>query len=245
MKLNQSQLDVINRHTIEVFPHEAVFAITATTAVPLKNIHPQPEEHFKVDSREYFSHNPIALVHSHPIQKNFVAPDYGSYYDCRTPSDADMSMQIQLDVPFGILSTDGVENTEIVWFPDLDSPIIGNKYIAGVTDCFRVARAFYWQEYGLKIIDYPRNYGIWASGDNVFAKNLERAGFYEIEEQDIKRGDAMLMKLTATDENHCAIYLGGDEIIHHINNRLSEVTSLTKWRRKVTRFLRHESRRDA
>jgi len=241
MKLNQKQIDVINSHTLAVFPQEAVIAITPRSAHPLKNIHSDPENHFKVDAREFYKLGAVALVHSHPVitGKNTRIDINGTYIDPRTPSKNDMISQINMDVPFGIVSTDGKEVTAPIWFPDLESDLIGQHYLGGVYDCFRVVRAYYWQKHGLLIADQPRDYDWWNEDPSMYITHYHNRGFHEIQESELREGDGMIIRL-GRHEGHAAIYVGDNKILHHMNNKLSGYDSYDKWRRNMTRFLRHK-----
>lgn len=243
MKLTRKQINIINAETIKQYPKEAVIAITKGNAYPLDNIHSDPENHFRVDSVSFFKLNPIALVHSHPVKfGENPSPDIFMYYDPRTPSSADMSMQEQLNIPFGIISYDSETITDVLWFPDLDKELIGRDYVHGVWDCYSIIRAYYWQNYKVLLKDYPRSYDWWENGGSLYTDNVEGSGFYEIKEQDLEEGDMIYMSITGGVESHGAIYTGDSKIIHHLAARLSCEDSYTRWRRKMTRFFRHKDK---
>jgi proteasome lid subunit RPN8/RPN11 len=243
MKLNAKQIDIINAHTLAVYPEEAVIAITKRSAYPLKNIHADPCNHFKVDARQFYKLKAVALVHSHPVDvKNPpIVTITGHYVDPRTPSKADMQTQINMDIPFGIVSTDGVEVAAPFWFPDLDTNVMGKEYVSGINDCYSLVRAYYKQTYNIIIPEYPRNYDWWNEQPDAYVKLYEKYGFVEIQEHELEVGDGMLIRM-GKHEGHAAIYSAPDTILHHINNRLSGVDSFQKWRPAVTRFLRHKDK---
>lgn len=242
MELNEKQRSIIIAETSRVFPQEAVIAITEDNAIALVNIHDKPEEHFKVDPEIFFSYNPIALVHSHPVPEGTNKSYDGiTFYDPRSASGADLTTQQQLDIPFGICAYDGINFEEVVWFPDVTSPLIGMPYIHGITDCYRILRAYYWQTYKIMLMDYPRTFNWWNEEQNLYADNFSKEGFYEVREQDLVVGDIMFMKIHTPIEGHAAVYIGNGKIIHHFNNRLSNEDDLGRWRKKISRFLHHKN----
>lgn len=243
MKLNDKQVDIINRHTLEVYPQEAVIAITARSAYPLKNIHPDPNNHFKVDARSFYKHKPIALVHSHSVNaynESQLTPT-GYYVDPRTPSKHDMITQTNMDIPFGIVSTDGKEVTKPFWFPQLDSDLLGQDYISGIHDCYSLCRKYYKQNYGIILPEYPRSYDWWNEEPDAFINFFKKYGFYEIQQHELEVGDGIIIKLGKY-EGHSAIYSAPDKIMHHINNKLSGEDSFHRWKNTMTRYLRHKDK---
>ena len=244
MNLTEHQLQIIHKETLRCYPNEAVIAITKTGAIPLKNVHKEPRHYFSVSSKDFYKHKPIALVHSHTIVLNEPNTRFGigEYVDPRTPSKGDMQSQINMDMPFGIVATDGENVSPILWFPDLDSPVEGHDYLYGVYDCWRVIRAYYWQNYKIFLEDYARDYDWWREEPNLYIDKIYSRGFYDIEESELEVGDMIILRWFGSAESHSAIYIGNNQIIHHMNNRLSTIDNYTKWRRKMTRFLRHKDK---
>lgn len=243
MKLNQKQLEVIRDETLRVYPQEAVIVITKTGAIPLQNIHSDPVNHFEIDPKAFYKLKPVALVHSHTIQTGQnPSPDVFMYYDPRTPSHMDMATQLQLDLPFGIIAYDGETLTDIVWFPDLDADTIGKEYIHGVYDCYSIVRRYYWQNYKIKLQDYARSYDWWNNGGNLYTSNIANSDWVEIKQQDLREGDLILMRIKDSVECHAALYIGDDQLIHHLAGRLSTTDNFGRWRKKMTRFFKHKDK---
>ena len=169
MQLTDEQLAIIRSHVLECYPNEAVLVITEHDAIPVENIHADPANHFKIDSTQFYKNRGIALVHSHPYKLGDVVPMFGvDYVDRRVPSKADMETQQNMDVPFGIVACGGEEVTPVLWFPDLESPLLGHEYTHAVYDCYRVLRAWYWQQYGIFLPDYPRDFDWWKKTPRLY-----------------------------------------------------------------------------
>lgn len=241
MELNNLQLGIIREHTMAVYPHEAVIAITQDNAYPLENIHEDPCNQFRVDAKAFYKLKPVALVHSHPTSTpTTVAMNNGNYVDARTPSVADMTTQMNMDIPFGIISYDGIECTDIIWFPDLDSPIEGQSYMHGVYDCWRLIRAYFYQKHNVTLMDIPRDAEWYEANPNTLSDNFTAAGFHPIIEDELQEGDVLLLRVIGDYVTHTAVYIDPDTILHHINNRLSGIDSYPRWRKRVTNYLRYD-----
>jgi cell wall-associated NlpC family hydrolase len=61
--------------------------------------------------------------------------------------------------------------------------------------------------------------------------------------EELQYGDALLMHLEASLPNHAAIYVGDQQILHHVQGRLSSRDILGGyWLKAVAMAVRHESR---
>ena len=245
MKLTEEQYQVVVEETLARYPEEAVIAIAKDgRAVPLKNLHPQPLEQFEVSAYEVMVELEAQyLIHSHPYILGKPRPEFaGHYVDVRIPSKMDMQCQIDLDIPFGIVSCDGENVSQVLWFPDFDSPILGQEYIANAYDCYRIVRAYYWQNYGIKLDDHPRDYQWWKTDPDMYRTMFKDFGWYEIKESELEPGDLIFIQLAGMHESHSGIYIGNNQFIHHMNNQLSCVENYSKWRDRMCRYLRHKDK---
>jgi cell wall-associated NlpC family hydrolase len=101
----------------------------------------------------------------------------------------------------------------------------GREWQHGSNDCFGLLRCFYLDEYSIHINDYARPDHWWDQGLNLYMENYrkERFSIIDVEPDELRVGDVMLMAIRAPIANHCAIYLGNGEILHHFYGRLSNV----------------------
>lgn len=241
MKLSNKQLAEIQRITQEVYPNEAVMGITARGVKQLENIHPDPLNHFQVSATEFYKHNFIALVHSHTNYPGKQTEINLTYTDIRTPSKLDLITQQQLNIPSGIIGYDGENFTDVLFFPDLESDIMGQPFIYGVYDCFRVVRAWYWQNRQIKLDDWPRDFEAAEIGDLIQGKYREQ-GFEVLPSyQTPQAGDVAIFRIASEHENHVGIVTEPGRVLHHLSNRMPVVDNISKWAGRITRYMRYQN----
>lgn len=166
----------------------------------------------------------VAVVHSHP----FIPA---------TPSQADLVSCEATGLEWHIVS---VPNG--VWHSFRPSgyvaPLVGRVFCHGVLDCFSTIRDWYAQERGIMLPDFPRSDGWWHRGENLYLDNFGKAGFRVC--QDLHVGAVLLMQIGSPVPNHAAIYLGDDQILHHVQGRLSSRDIWGGyWRKHCTHILEY------
>lgn len=123
------------------------------------------------------------------------------------------------------------------------APLLGRPFAHGVLDCYSLCRDYYRETCGLILPDFPRAKYWWElPGQNLYLDHFREAGFFEIDERDLREHDGILMQAGADRPNHAAIYIGDQRIIQHVLGRLSSRDVWGGWWRKnATHFLRHEA----
>ena len=200
---------------------------------PCRNIADTPDEHFVLSGEDYAATEDqgeiIAIVHSHPTTNP-------------APSDADRVACEKSGLPWFIVNP----KTEAWGYCEpsgFELPYVGREFVFGVVDCYSLVRDWYGKEFGLQLSDYQRRDLFWERGENLYADNFHREGFHEVPFDELQYGDALLMQLGSSLPNHAAIYIGDQQILHHIQGRLSSRDVLGSYYAKNTAMvLRHESR---
>jgi proteasome lid subunit RPN8/RPN11 len=197
--------------------------------VPCKNI-AEHNEHFVIDQYDYAAAEDagkiIAIVHSHVN----VNPN---------PSQPDLIGIERSKLPWLIVNTP--VNTHTITYPSgYVAPYVGREFVHGIMDCYSIWRDYYMRELNVEMIDYERSVEWWLKGRDLYEDNYRAAGFVEV--QDLQKHDIILMKVASPVQNHAAVYIGNNIILHHVMGKISSQDVYGGWWRKITtKILRHES----
>lgn len=243
--LDADVAEAAHQHALRDFPNEAVGAVTAEGYLPLDNLSKTPTETFncggQIDSM-VVDGRLLALIHSHPF------PNHSS-----APSEVDIGQQIAMDVPWGIVPTDGQVCLPVYFWGDQIEPpaMIGRDFRYGPSgtdgkgDCAALVRDWYRTQWKVRLPEWPRAKDCWLNKPDLYRSNLAASGFVRINGGltmvEPLPGDVLLMQIRSRTPNHVAIYLGGGRILHHLEGRLSREESLNRWSEFVTDWFRHDS----
>lgn len=213
-------------HALAEYPKECCGVVQQKKYFRCTNIAEDPTKAFEI-KEDVFPEVDL-VIHSHPD---------GS--PC--PSKSDMEGQIESAVPWGIVATDGVNTSDVVWFGD-ECPIVdlvGREFIHGVYDCYNLVRDYYRLK-GITLPQFPRDEAWWNDGENLLeADNLFDAGFVPISANEMKKGDVVVANILSKVTNHVGIYMGGGVVLHHLYNRLSRKEPIGPWQKYCRHYLRY------
>lgn len=244
MRLNKTALEAIREHAKEDFPNEACGVLIRkgkrVVARRCKNIDNKPTKFFEISFEELEvcrqEGEVVAIYHSHPNRTS-------------SPSQEDIAHCNVGDHPWIVL---GVRRDELLGF-EIDDPVVispedlpydGRPYVEGVYDCYSLARDYYQREADIELSDdYKRVPNFWKRGLKLFESNFEKEGFVPVCGEP-QVGDVFLIRMDEGDANHCAIYVGNDQILHHCLNRLSrfDIYGGSVWQKHTVLHLRHKSK---
>ncbi len=198
-------------HALAESPRECCGLIVNNTYIPCKNLAESPFENFILCPQDFAEAEDAGevqtIVHSHP----FANP---------APSQADLVGLEASQLPWLIVNPQTGSHT-LTHPTGYRAPLLGREFSYGVLDCYALGRDWY-AERGIELPDFERSsFGWWDRGENLFLDGFRAAGFEKIALEDLRYGDAILMQITGSVPNHCAVYLGDNLILHHLTKRLS------------------------
>jgi proteasome lid subunit RPN8/RPN11 len=235
MKLTDAMQADILQHAKDEFPKECCGLVAVVKGrrryFPCRNIAQTPDEHFVLDGWHEVEDKGeiVAICHSHPKTNP-------------APSEADRVACEKSGLPWFIVNsnTEGWGYCEPEGF---ELQYVGREFVHGIVDCYTLVRDFFKREYGITLSDYHRRDQWWYNGENMYVENFAKEGFSWVPIQELQRGDLLLMNLQSPVPNHAAIYLGDQQILHHVQGRLSSRDLLGGYYLKsCDRVIRHESR---
>ncbi|MFJ9531259.1 C40 family peptidase [Herbaspirillum sp. NPDC101396] len=239
----------IRAHAIAEYPRECcglivleagveVYVPCRNVATGKKNGRDIRQEQFRLAQEDYFAAadrgDVLALVHSHPDEP--ARPTQGDRVCCE-----------ESQIPWYIVRVDGTEG-EIVT-REIESlapcgyqaPLIGREFYHGVLDCYALIRDWFQIERGIVIPDFARRDNWWAdgSGDDLYMTQFRKAGFVQVDLEDLQVGDCFIMQVRAKVANHAAVYIGNNMILHHLYGRPSrrDVYGVGGYWHEVTRLV--------
>ena len=221
--------DAALKHAKEQDPRESVGVLIVIKGkeqyYPCNNLSTYSQQCFILDPEDYVKADALgeitAIVHSHP-----VTPP--------SPSQADKVSCEQSGLKWHIVNP----KTETWGYCEptgYKPPLIGRQWVWGVTDCWSLVRDYYKEQHNIQLLDYERPTTPQDFLDNpLFEQYAERTGFVELnKDEKLQKGDVLLMSILHPTLNHVAIFLG-DDILHHLADRLSTREPYNEWLLKCT-----------
>ena len=221
--------DAALKHAKEQDPRESVGVLIVIKGkeqyYPCNNLSTYSQQCFILDPEDYVKADALgeitAIVHSHP-----VTPP--------SPSQADKVSCEQSGLKWHIVNP----KTEMWGYCEptgYKPPLIGRQWVWGVTDCWSLVRDYYKEQHNIQLLDYQRPTTPQDFLNNpLFEQYAQRTGFRELnKDEKLQKGDVLLMSILHPTLNHVAIFLG-DEILHHLADRLSTREPYNEWLLKCT-----------
>lgn len=178
------------------------------------NLAPNRYSDFVIGPEDYFEAEEmgevVGVVHSHPDGTHEF-------------SEADRIAHANSELAWWVVSINPGKPHAWSHLPAVGKlPLIGRIFKHGVVDCFTLIRDYYKQVRSVRLPDFDRVDEWWNKGYNLYVDNYEKAGFRKLAESEhIQVGDVLLMNIASDTINHGAIYIGNNEIMHHLYGRIS------------------------
>lgn len=203
------------------WPEEACGVVVDGQFIPCDNIAQNKVLNFEIDAEVFILHDVEAVVHSHPDDEPFLSPH-------------DRHSQVASGLPW-LLVTQG----KLKKFPYM--PLLrGREFLYGVYDCGTlIADAF--ALCGISIRYFKRDAINTDEQQNKLADSLPKCGFETVNGlANLQAGDVLLTS-HGKNGNHLMLYLGNEQVIHHVYNRLSCVEFFgQKMQARVCSVWRHK-----
>ncbi len=236
----------IQEHAKDEFPREACGAITPDGFLPLQNMAGDPVMAFdcsRACDELLVTGKLIAVVHSHTNGR-------------MGPSSWDMRQQEAMNIPWGLVVTDGKRvSRPFFWGDCIDPPPLerrdfrhGPSGTDGKGDCYALIRDWWRVERQVILPEFPRDDAWWGGavgGENLYINGFGKAGFQDVGTaqglRDPQIGDVFLARIRSRVPNHGGVYVGEGMILHHMGDCLSIKRPLGQYTKLVTNWLRRDA----
>lgn len=205
----------ILEHAKSVYPNESCGVIIVFKGkelyVPCENKSVEPEKNFIISPHDYANAEDdgeiVKIVHSHPK----INPK---------PSQADLVGIEQSGLPWIIVNPLTGEFTETKPSGYV-APLIGREFSHGLLDCYSLIVDYYKRVLDIELPHFFREEYWWENGENLYVENFSKAGFEQVSVAEIKEHDGIIMMSQSSTPNHAGVYVGNNQMIHHLQGRLS------------------------
>lgn len=121
--------------------------------------------------------------------------------------------------------------------------LLGISYKSGIDDCYGLARRYYYDVFGVQIVNAARPEGWWDDPEmDLINQFITHDGWENIgiNTRQLKVGDGLVFSLINGKANHVGCYVGNGMFIHHVFGRFSvEEALLDKWKNRLLMIIRH------
>ncbi|WP_392559800.1 C40 family peptidase [Orbus mooreae] len=174
--------------------------------MPCRNIAYDPINNFEISVDDWIEASEkgqiTAVVHSHPNGMPIL-------------SQADQFYQQKTAVDWWLVCDNHIYQFRYI------KPLIGREFEHGHADCLTMVLDAY-MLLGVNLPNYEREDNWWDNGKDYYIDSLPKNDFHQVKLSEIKEGDVILFSLNSQVANHAAVYIGNNEILHHLPKRLSK-----------------------
>lgn len=231
----------IETHALRCYPQECCGVVVGGEYIACRNVAADPRRDFAIDAADYAGaedHGTIeAVIHSHPDRS--ARPTLTDLVACQA-SGVDRWIILSVAAERGVPR---VQDWHEFGVGGDRTPLIGCAFAHGSNDCYGIVRRYYKAALQIELPDFVREDRWWNDGkSNLYVDHYREAGFREVSAAGTLRvGDVLLMRIASKVPNHAAIYIGEDEILHHLWGQLSCREALPRFQHHITHVLRHRT----
>ena|SRR3990167_2025294 len=248
MEFNLDNLkDTIRADATHRFPNECCGLIVFNDqyfTIKCENQSKSPSEHFLISIEETEAAKKqgslVGYYHSHPKGDSMI-------------SELDKYVSERLNI-FCVTYNAKMDSFYQYKPQNYEVPLANRPFFRGVFDCYTLVRDYYNRNLNITLEEMPDEttvalnemdnnflefYNKFSARPNYYLDFLTRNGFRKVAER--KMHDLILLKTSVIPYPiHCAVYLGGNQILHQPNKKLSCVTHLDNfYLSRVLHTLRH------
>lgn len=226
-------------HILSCYPNEGGGFITSDNIFhPVANVSETPLTGFEFHPRELIDHDVKCILHSHPYDQHNPPLD-----DPRIPSKCDMEGQINTDVEWAIVVTEGENVTPPLFWGDYDHrpDLFNREFIHSIQDCVCFMYDWQYQKFGLKLPFFPRNFDWFETGEDCLEEFYPKAGFVDVSHLPPAVGDVVFYKIQAQVANHVGVVVAEHVVAHQLFGRFPKTEPMEKWERYIVKRIRHSS----
>lgn len=229
-----TRIKEFEKHVLFQYPKESCGIIVKDKFISCENIAENPIDNFSISDSIYkeYGSSIQGIVHSHTTTSFKV--------DGRVPSKLDMLVGKNLSIPSGIVHCDGENVSEILWFNQTYLvPLLDRPYIPNVFDCYNLVRDYHTdKKTGISKLPVMERDEDWVEKDPGILLQGKETCTDIIPFSEAKVGDILLYKIGSQYENHVAVIIGEDLMLHHLATRPSSEDKISKWKRQLVEVRR-------
>lgn len=127
-------------------------------------------------------------------------------------------------------------------YVEIAQALQGQSYEVGDRDCWGTVARFFDQAFDIQLPNFARPMFFWEHNLDLIGAGYHYAGFevVDVPLAQLAIGDVLVMAVAHSKPNHCAVYVGNGQILHHLFGGLSILEPLNmNWRRRVLWIGRH------
>lgn len=213
--------------------------------IEIKNVSLEPENFFVMDAQGVLDAEDrgdlVAVWHSHTDQS--AEPSQADLAGCEASELPWLITAVMKNYDESVEADFHFSSTKLIQPKGFEAPYVGRLYAFGVFDCWTLCRDYLKREFDVSInLNAHLHIPEWYKGDvDILDENYRAEGLVRLEAgEEPRRGDIFFMQFGKMPD-HCAIYLGDDQILHHWQGRLSSRAVYGgSYQKHTTHHLRHK-----